>query len=80
MPSTQSDKRIRYDGISDWYDLNSGADEEAAESLRGLLGREAGRCLDLGCGTGQYFALLAECGGRVVGLDVSMDQLQIARR
>jgi SAM-dependent methyltransferase len=78
MPSAQPDKRVRYDGIADWYDLSSGADEDAASALRGLLGGEAGRCLDLGCGTGQYFTLLSECGGDVVGVDLSMDQLQIA--
>jgi len=80
MPSARTDRRVRYDGLSDWYDLNSGIDDEGAEALRCLVGEEAGSCLDLGCGTGQYFSLLAECGGRVVGLDVSLDQLQIARR
>lgn len=79
MTRVDSDKQVRYDGISDWYDLNSGPDDEAAEALRGLLGREVGRCLDLGCGTGQYFSLLAERGDHVVGLDLSMDQLKIAR-
>ena len=70
----------RYDGIAEWYDLHAGADDEAAGALQDLLGHEAGRCLDLGCGTGHYLALLAGCRSDVVGLDLSMSQLRIARR
>jgi SAM-dependent methyltransferase len=80
MPSAPPERRVRYDGLADWYDLNSGLDDDGAEALRALVGPEAGRCLDLGCGTGQHFSLLAACGGRVVGLDVSLDQLHVSRR
>ena len=80
MPTAPAERRVRYDGLSDWYDENSGVDEDGAEALRGLLGEEVGRCLDLGCGTGQYFSLLEQRGGRVVGLDVSLDQLRVAQR
>jgi len=45
----------------------------------GLLGPGEGLCLDLGCGTGQYFGALAATGRIVVGLDRSADQLRIAR-
>lgn len=80
MPIATPDRRARYDGLSEWYDQNSGIDAEGAEALRDLLGQAPGTCLDLGCGTGQYFSLLSDRGGRVVGLDVSLDQLQVAKR
>ena len=79
-PSTTSVRRVRYDGISEWYDQNSGLDEDGALALRSLIGESAGSCLDLGCGTGQYFSLLAECGAETVGLDVSLDQLRVAQQ
>src|SRR2546426_12717121 len=38
-----------------------------------------GLCLDLGCGSGLYFDVLAATGRTVVGLDRSADQLRIAQ-
>jgi len=70
----------RYDGLADWYDSwnepNAGRN---AAGVRELLGPGEGLCLDLGCGTGQYFDVLAATGRTVVGLDRSADQLRIAR-
>jgi len=70
----------RYDGLADWYDSwnepNAGRN---AAGVRELLGPGEGLCLDLGCGTGQYFDVLAVTGRTVVGLDRSADQLRIAR-
>jgi SAM-dependent methyltransferase len=51
----------------------------AGELVAELLGRGRGRCLDLGCGTGVFVTLLAELGWTVVGVDVSDDQLRVAR-
>ncbi|MCC7372839.1 MAG: methyltransferase domain-containing protein [Chloroflexi bacterium] len=46
--------------------------------LPDLTGR---RALDLGCGTGQWTAYLAECGAaEVVGVDLSERMLAVARR
>jgi len=76
MPLTTS----RYDGLADWYDNwnEPNAARNAAEVVD-LLGPGEGPCLDLGCGTGLYFDVLAATGRTVVGLDRSADQLRIAR-
>jgi len=44
-----------------------------------LAGEGDGLCLDLGCGTGLYSEMLASTGMTVLGIDVSADQLRIAR-
>ena len=72
-----------YDGLADWYDEWVGGDErsyddEAARVVRQLLGRGAGRLVDLGCGGGRYFKLFADLGWSVVGVDLSADQLRVA--
>jgi SAM-dependent methyltransferase len=70
----------RYDGHADWYEeWNKPNAERNAAEIRELLGPGDGRCLDLGCGGGLYFAVLASTGRTVVGLDCSADQLRIAR-
>ena len=74
----------RYDGLADWYDALVGGEVSewtrvAGELLVSLLGRGPGRCLDLGCGTGVFVALLVDCGWTVVGVDLSDDQLRVAR-
>jgi SAM-dependent methyltransferase len=76
MPLT----RPRYDGYADWYDgwNKPHAERNAAEVLK-LLGPGDGLCLDLGCGSGLYFGVIAASGRTVVGLDCSADQLRIAR-
>lgn len=40
---------------------------------------EAGRMLDVGCGTGFYYPLLSRHAKRLVGIDVSDEMLQIAK-
>jgi len=47
-----------------------------------LIGRyfSSGRCLDLGCGPGEYGPLLKEVCGDVVGLDLDEKLLEIASR
>jgi SAM-dependent methyltransferase len=72
--------RSRYDGHADWYDeWNTPHAERNARHVLDLLGCGDGLCLDLGCGGGHYFAVLAATGRTVVGLDCSADQLRIAR-
>src|SRR5215470_8666977 len=70
----------RYDGYADWYDnWNKPHAERNAPDVLDLLGSGDGLCLDLGCGSGNYFDVLAASGRTVVGLDRSADQLRIAR-
>jgi 2-polyprenyl-3-methyl-5-hydroxy-6-metoxy-1,4-benzoquinol methylase len=70
----------RYDGYAEWYDSwNMPHIERNGPEVAGLLGPGEGLCLDLGCGGGLYFGILAGTGRTVVGLDRSADQLRIAR-
>ena len=70
----------RYDGHAEWYDSwNMPHIERNGPEVAGLLGPGDGLCLDLGCGSGLYFGVLAGTGRTVVGLDRSADQLRIAR-
>jgi SAM-dependent methyltransferase len=70
----------RYDGVADWYaDHNSTPADANRDPLLGLLTPATpGRCLDLGCGTGQNLATLRSAGHTVTGLDYSPDQLRVA--
>ncbi len=72
----------RYDGLAEWYDAvfrSEGISATEHDGLEHLLGRGPGRCIDVGCGTGAALPLLAELGWSVTGVDVSEDQLRIAR-
>jgi SAM-dependent methyltransferase len=70
----------RYDGHADWYDDSFPLYDEDADYLEQLLGEGAGRlCLDVGCGTGRYAARIVAAGYQACGIDLSADQLRIAR-
>jgi SAM-dependent methyltransferase len=75
--------RPRYDGAADWYDDRFAAyaigESSSAAHLRRLLGPGVGSCLDVGCGTGLHFDAIVATGRRVIGLDISADQLRLAR-
>jgi SAM-dependent methyltransferase len=69
-----------YDGLADWYDENLADFTLAAtDVLERLLGAGSGRCLDLCCGTGLHFSTLSRLGWIVTGIDISVDQLRLAR-
>jgi SAM-dependent methyltransferase len=74
----------RYDGSAAWYDRLAG--EFTQPFARTVAARTADYAergdvvLDLGCGTGLGFDALRACGLHPVGVDLSADQLAIARR
>lgn len=75
--------RPRYDGLADWYDREiSGLQvtSTALQTLSRLVDAGPGTCLDLGCGTGVAIPWLLRRGWRVVGVDLSGDQLRVARQ
>jgi SAM-dependent methyltransferase len=72
----------RYDGLADWFDRECATGQRAVhtqEALTRLLGTGTGLLLDVGCGTGVFSAALGDLGWRVTGVDVSEDQLRLAR-
>ena len=68
-----------YDGVAAWYEANFSPRPEVVDTVRRLAGEGPGRCLDLGCGTGFHLPTLHELGWTVTGIDLSEDQLAIAR-
>jgi SAM-dependent methyltransferase len=73
----------RYDGLAEWYDrelARAPTGLSAREVVVRLLGRGAGRLLDVGCGGGAISSALGELGWQVTGVDVSEDQLRLARQ
>jgi SAM-dependent methyltransferase len=72
----------RYDGLADWYDAEFARSEggsDARELVLRLLGDGPGTLIDVGCGTGAHTAAFAEHGWSVSGVDLSEDQLRLAR-
>jgi SAM-dependent methyltransferase len=73
----------RYNGLANQYnafvDVGSLYFAVAEEALSRLLGRGRGRCLDVGCGGGHFLRKPLEHGWELVGVDVSDDQLRVAR-
>jgi ubiquinone/menaquinone biosynthesis C-methylase UbiE len=73
----------RYDGYADWYDSAFGylSDGSAALLARLLGPPDAGHtiCLDIGCGTGLHFEAVRSAGYTVIGVDLSGDQLRLAK-
>lgn len=80
--STHTDSsRARYDGIAGWYDgIAQSSMVDSSQALAELLGRGSGPCLDLGCGTGLYSDVIRQTGRAPIGMDVSRDQLLLARQ
>jgi SAM-dependent methyltransferase len=69
-----------YDGVAGWYDERFAPGPDRLEVVRRLVGAGPGESLDLGCGTGFYLPVLHELGWRPTGVDLSADQLELARR
>lgn len=74
----------RYDGVADWYDETFGANARE-DGVAGLVAARLGQgrrrtLLDVGCGSGLVFGVVRDWGWGVVGVDLSADQLRIARQ
>jgi SAM-dependent methyltransferase len=73
-------EHARYDGWAEWYVENLGPlAGELTEVIERLIGPGPGRCLDLGCGPGLHISTLLDLGWTVTGVDISEDQLRLAR-
>jgi ubiquinone/menaquinone biosynthesis C-methylase UbiE len=74
-----------YDEIADWYEneflpRSTGDDPIGVRrTLSEVLGHGAGRCLEIGCGTGAYAQQIRELGWTPVGLDLSAGMLRHAK-
>jgi len=72
----------RYDEVAEWYDETMAISELGLSGRRTvlrLLGPGPGRLLDAGCGGGSHMLAFAEAGWAPVGVDVSEEQLRLAR-
>jgi SAM-dependent methyltransferase len=77
-------RKARYDGVTSWYEeMASGVAHFFAEVLAAcavdVVGA-GGVVVDIGCGTGLYFSALRARGLDPIGIDLSGDQLRIARQ
>jgi len=75
-----------YDEIADWYEhefltrAEPGSDPLGIDAaLHSLLGRGAGTCLEMACGTGAWAATVRDLGWTPVGIDISAAMLAHAR-
>ena len=75
-----------YDAIADWYEETflprtraAGDPLEHDRLVPALLGPGRGRCLEIGCGTGDHSARLRALGWTPVGVDLSARMLGYAR-
>jgi len=77
-----------YDEIADWYEDEFLTRSRGLSShplgidsaLRALLGAGSGPCLEIGCGTGEWAAMVRELGWTPFGIDLSAGMLGHARR
>ena len=76
-----------YDDIADWYEKEFLARTRGLlehplgvdRALRELLPAGGGVCLEVGCGTGEWAALIRSLGRTPIGVDVSANMLGYAR-
>lgn len=69
----------RYDGLADWYDAQLESTSHRHRVLRANLTAGEGLCLDIGTGTGRDLPVIAELGWTPAGIELSTDQLRLAR-
>jgi SAM-dependent methyltransferase len=69
-----------YSEFAEYYDAVFPFDEDTYAYLRGWFPSEAGRILDIGCGTGDYCGRLASQGYEAVGIDLDQWMVERARK
>lgn len=75
--------KARYDAIADWYEHEFLAPDDpigVSASLRTLLGRGSGACLEVGCGTGVHAQTVRSLGFTPLGVDLSAGMLRYAQQ
>ena len=76
-------RRTTYDGLAGWYDEEqarvASRSDAPLERFAELADPAGGLIVEIGCGTGLAAAVLAAHGWQVGGLDLSIDQLMLAR-
>ena len=77
---TKDNRSIKYDEVSRIYDISRAGNTETTENLIKLLhiGSDS-VLLDMGCGTGNYAAVLQQVTKSVIGIDVSIGMMEKAR-
>jgi SAM-dependent methyltransferase len=74
-----------YDEIADWYEhefltRSRGLSRHPLgidSALRDLLGAGKGPCLEIGCGTGEWAAMVRGLGWTPIGVDLSAGMLSL---
>jgi SAM-dependent methyltransferase len=76
--------KATYDGLAEWYDQEqarvASRPDAPLEEFADLADPPGDLIIEIGCGTGLAAAALAAHGWKVGGIDLSMDQLTIARQ
>lgn len=75
-------RSVSFDQAAGFYDRTRGLPEETVRAQTALLAAElaeAGRCLEIGVGTGRVALPLAETGLQVIGVDLSEPMLRRLR-
>lgn len=80
----QDELRAQRNAVQDYYEnedkISCHWDRISADELPELLGHPTGPIADIGCGTGNAAAALRRAGGAVVGVDLTIACLEVARR
>lgn len=86
---SNEENRLSWNRLSEYYQANTYISLDdvhygpymPGEKDLNIIGEVTGlNCLELGCGGGQISIVLAKWGARVVGLDISENQLDFAQR
>ncbi len=69
-----------YSNIASYYNRIFPFDEELVDFIRGLIPRESGKILDVGCATGALVNALGQSGHEVIGIDLDPEMIRFAKK